>query len=139
MRIKTVTNGVISITLSEATIEHEIRRGYLADDGIKLIESRRALVEQSEKSGVATFASDLDDPVLRMMRTFTWPTFTACIVAATNVELPITFETFRSMPGGILSDWADAVYELNPAWRPESHAEDVESPKAEMPTSSVEG
>jgi len=97
MRIKTITNGSLSITLSEATIEHEIRRVYMADDGIK---------------------SEEPDPILRMMRTFTWPTFTACVVSATGVELPITFEAFRAMPGGLLNEWADAVYELNPAWNP---------------------
>jgi hypothetical protein len=116
MQTKTITRGAVSITVSEATIEQEIRRGFMADEGISMEEP---------------------DPIVRVMRTFTWPTFTACVIAATGVELPITFETFRGMPGNILSEWADAVYELNPLWRPNQPPKAPETPTET--TTSVEG
>jgi hypothetical protein len=137
MRTKTIEAGGVSVTLSESTIEMEIRRGYLADDGIRAAEARQGAIEAAAKSGQDIAVDDLDDPIIRMMRTFTWPTFTACVVSAVGVELPITFEAFRAMPGPLLSEWADALYELNPSWKPAEA--DKEPPKADIPTTSAEG
>jgi hypothetical protein len=137
MRTNTVEGGGVSITLAESTIEMEIRRGYMADEGIRAVEARRAAVQAALASGEKLSQDDLDDPIVNMMRTFTWPTFTACVVAATGTALPITFEAFRALPGPLLSKWADALYELNPSWRPAEEAK--EPPKAETPTTSAEG
>ncbi|MGQ9491726.1 MAG: hypothetical protein ACUVS6_13720 [Anaerolineae bacterium] len=96
---ETVTYHDIQITVSEATVLQGTRRGVLRGEALRLN------VE--------------DEPPERwLLRVITYPDLVAATVEVRGIPWPLEFADFCGLPERLVNDWSEAVYRLNPHWRP---------------------
>ena len=89
-----------SVTVVRATARIGVERYLLASSGNKENES-----ETSE--------------ALRIMRLILYPDLISVTTALGDMVWPISFKDFVELPEDFVNAWADAVYALNPMWRPQ--------------------
>lgn len=105
-------DGPARFTVSEATVLMRMRRDRLRIDG------QRAVEEDEDR---------------RVLRIYSYPDACAAVTQAEGMAWPPDFETFLTLPDGLLAALEAAIYRLNPHWLPEGVA--TEDPKAPAPAS----
>lgn len=110
-----------NFTVSEATVLIGMRRSRLSQDGQRAIET------------------DVDR---RLLRIYTYPDVCAAVILADGYPLPWPpdFETFLTLPDGLLVKFEEVIYRLNPHWLPGgAPAEDPKAPASASTNGSHKG
>lgn len=111
----TLDNSQVEITVTRATAKIGVMRYLLVGQAI----------EANKKD---------EDEANRILHLTLFPDLTAATVATQGLKMPLTFEEFIELPEEFVNQWSDAVYELNPHWRPPVGEPDPLAPK-KKPTS----
>lgn len=105
LKTKTITTEDITLTVSEASVMMGTRRGVLRGDAMRTeVENER--------------------PEAWLLRVITFPDLVAATTDATGIDWPLTFDDFCDLSETFVNQWTDAVYALNPHWRPTKAGEE---------------
>lgn len=102
---ETIKSGDITITVSEANVIMGTRRGVMRGEALRQ--------EYPDETAEAW-----------LLRVITFPDLVAATVEAEGIPWPLTFEAFCELPERLVNEWSDAVYRLNPHWRPTTEADE---------------
>jgi hypothetical protein len=96
---ETIRYEEIEITISEASVIAGTRRGVLRGEALRL---------------------DVPDetPEQWLLRVITFPDLVAATRSVIGMPWPVSFEAFCDLPERLVNEWSEAVYRLNPHWRP---------------------
>ena len=59
-----------------------------------------------------------EDEALKALRVMVYPDCISGTSHAEGIEFPTPFEQFVELPEDFVNQWADAVYAINPHWKP---------------------
>lgn len=104
--MRTIEEGEISVTVDRSDYEMALVRTHL------LREAERDIRE----------ASPPYDDEHAWARWITYPNCIACTVAVKGMPWPLTFKDFCKNPETFNIAWEQAVYEVNPHWKPNINA-----------------
>ena len=107
--------GQIELTLCRADVRRDIQRARLESDAAK--EPRPDRDEQ-------LFATDV------------YPLLVAGTVAVVGLTWPLDVSALMALPAQVVLDWRNAIWDINPAWRPVplvTPAEKKDAPAPSMP------
>ena len=96
---ETIIYGDIVITVTEANVMDGTRRGILRGEALR--------------------ADIGDEPTEQwLLRVITFPDLVAATRSVIGMPWPVSFEAFCDLPERLVNEWSEAVYRLNPHWRP---------------------
>lgn len=96
----TLDEQQITITVCRATAKAGIQRYLLASKGNA----------ENEKEPT--------DEATKILRLILYPDLVSATVAIEGLPWPMEFDQFEGLPEDLVNQWGDAVYKLNPHWRP---------------------
>ncbi len=111
MEERTIEQGGVTITLSQATVLLGMRRTRVQ------LEGREA---------------DEPDTDRRLLRMYTYPDLVGAVVEVDGLPWPLDFETFLGLPDSLVVLWERETYALNPHWLPS--AEPAEKKARQTPS-----
>lgn len=100
MKSEVVEAGDYKLTISEANVLIGMKRARLKVEGDRARDT---------------------DPDRLILRLLVYPDLVAPVIEHEGfAEWPISFEDFLALPEQVVIPWEDAVYRLNPHWRPDN-------------------
>lgn len=109
--------------LKELTINYKQSEA----DPISLTVSRATAVMGMERSILRFRGYDeaKEQPeALQVLRITTYPDLIACTVSVSGIPWPLSFGDFCALDDGLVSQWEQAVYRVNPHWNPAGAADE---------------
>lgn len=97
----TLDDTTVTLTLIRATARIGVARYQLISKGYEHIND-----------------SPDEDEALKALRVMVYPDCICGTSQAEGIEFPIPFEQFVELPEEFVNQWADAVYLINPHWKP---------------------
>jgi len=88
----------VSITVVRATAKIGVQRYLLASKG----------AEENKD----------EDEALKILRLMFYPDLISATTDVTGMKYPLTFEELIELPEDLVNKWAEAVYLVNPQWKP---------------------
>jgi hypothetical protein len=105
---KTITQNGYSVTVSEANVLQGVRRSFYRMDSEALITGE-------------------DDDALKYIKRMLYPDTIAAVREQSGFDhWPLTLDEFLTLPEAFVIEIEDAVYSLNPHWKPKPKEESPE-------------
>jgi len=96
--VYTLDDSKVSITVARATAKIGVQRYLLASKG----------AEENKD----------EDEALKILRLMFYPDLICATIEVEGMKFPISFEELIELPEDLVNKWAEAVYSVNPQWRP---------------------